>query len=137
MANRWFNQFKGSLERGVVILDGYVQIQASDAGVVAETIAGASVARTGTGLYTITLEDSYNRLLSISLTDVAQGTNANHDWKVKQVLNTAGADAGATLLNVKSIVIASCASTGVPTDPVVDCGLTVHMVFRNSTVGTA
>jgi hypothetical protein len=133
MANRWFNQFKGSLEKGLVMLDGYVSI-AADASVVSETILGASVARTTTGTYTITLEDEYPKVLHVGLTPSSQGTNANQVWKLNQCLDKNGADCGASLVNVKSIVVCSCASTGVPTDVSVICGFTVNIVLKNSTV---
>lgn len=134
MANRWFNQFKGSLEKGVVQLDGYVNITAADASVLADTIMGASVARTATGTYTITLEDQFPKLLAIALCPVSSGTNANQVLKVKQVLDGNGADATASLTNVKSITVCTCDSSGVPTDVTVDCGFTVHLVLKNSTV---
>lgn len=134
MANRWFNQFKGSLEKGVVQLDGYVQLTASDASVVSETLKGASVARTAAGTYTITLEDQFPKLLAVALCPVSSGTNANQFMKVKQVLDADGNDAGATLADVKSITVCTCASNGVPTDVAVDCGFTVHLVLKNSTV---
>jgi hypothetical protein len=131
MANRWFNQFKGSLERGIVQLDGYVQIH-TDATVLADTILGASVAKTGTGEYTITLEDSYPKLLHVGLTPTSQGTNANQVWKLKQAKDADGVDCGASLLNVKTLIVSSCASNGAPTDVSVACGVTVHLVLKNS-----
>lgn len=134
MANRWFNQFKGSLEKGVVQLDGYVQLTAADASVVSETILGASVARTAAGTYTITLEDQFPKLLAVAVCPVAIGTDVAQFMKVKQVLDVNGADAGATLANVKSVVVCTCNSSGVPTDTVVDCGFTVHLVLKNSVV---
>lgn len=132
MANRWFNQFKGSLERGVVQLDGYVQL-ASDASVTAEGILGASVAKTTTGIYTITLEDPYPALLHVGLTFHCPATNAAGLLKVVQVLNADGADCNGTLTNVKSIKVATCTSaTGAAADVSVACGFTVHLVLKNS-----
>lgn len=133
IANRWFNQFKGSLEKGVVQLDGYVKIH-TDASVLSDTLLGGSVARTGTGTYRITLEDSFPKLLSVQLTPCSQGTNANQVWKVKQCLTSAGVDAGSSLENVKLIDIVSCNSSGVPTDVTVACGVLVHIVLKNSSV---
>ena len=133
MANRWFNQFKGSLEKGVVQLDGYVDL-GSDASVVSETIMGASVAKTSTGVYTITLEDSYPKLLSVSCILFAMGTVAA-DVKVVQCKTAAGVDCGASLANVKSIVVATVdAASGAPADVALKCGFSIHMVLKNSTV---
>jgi len=134
MANRWFNQFKGSLEKGIVQIDGYVQLTAADATVVAETVMGASVARTAAGVYTITLEDSYPKLLAVAVSKVATGTDVAQFCKVKAVQTSAGVDCGASLVNVNKILVATCNSSGVPTDSVVDCGFTVHLVLKNSTV---
>jgi len=134
MANRWFNQFKGSLEKGVVQLDGYVNL-GSDASVTSETIMGASVAVTTTGVYTITLEDSYPKLLSVSLTPFSIGTNAAGLMKVVDVLDADGNSVAATLVNVKKIKVATCtSSTGAPADVSVKCGFSVHIVLKNSTV---
>ncbi len=134
MANRWFNQFKGSLEKGVVQLDGYIQL-AADATVTSETIMGASVAKTTTGIYTITLEDSYPKLLHVGLTFHCPATNAAGLLKVVQVLDVDGADCNGDLTNVKSIKVATCtSSTGAAADVSVACGMTVHIVLKNSTV---
>ncbi len=134
MANRWFNQFKGSLEKGIVQLDGYIQL-AADATVTAETIMGASVAKTTTGIYTITLEDVYPKLLHVGLTFHCPATNAAGLVKVVQVLDSSGADCNGNLVNVKSIKVATCTSaTGAAADVSVACGLTVHLVLKNSVV---
>jgi len=134
MANRWFNQFKGSLEKGVVQLDGYVNL-AADASVTSETILGASVAKTTTGIYTITLEDSYPKLLSCTVTHFSIGTNAAGLMKVVDVLDKDGNSVAATLANVKKIKVATCtSSTGAPADVSVKCGFSVHIVLKNSTV---
>ena len=134
MANRWFNQFKGSLEKGVVQLDGYVSIHADTGAVTSETLMGASVARTAAGTYTITLEDQYPKLLAVAVCPVAIGTFVAQFMKVKQVLDADDVDCGASLANVKKIVVCTCNSSGVPTDAVVEAGFTVHLVLKNSTV---
>ena len=133
MANRWFNQFKGSLERGVVSLDGYINL-ADDASVTSENILGASVAKATTGIYTITLEDSYPKLLSCSVTLWSLGTAAIA-VKVLDAFDAAGTTVGSGMANVKSIKIATVTpATGAAVDTTVDVGISVHMVFKNSTV---
>lgn len=134
MANRFFQQFKGSLEKGVVQLDGYINLD-SDASVVSETIMGASVAKTTTGVYTITLEDSYPKLLHVGLTAFSIGTNAAGLLKVVDVLDSSGNSVAATLVNVKKIKVATCTSaTGAPADVSVKCGMSVHIVLKNTSV---
>jgi len=134
MANRWFNQFKGSLEKGVVQLDGYVNLE-DDASIVSQTILGASAAVSTTGVYEITLEDSYPKLLHVGLTSFSIGTNAAGLMKVVDVLDKDGNSVAATLANVKSIKVATCtSSTGAPADVSVKCGFSVHIVLKNSSV---
>lgn len=67
MANRYFKQFPLVKNRRTVLLAGKVSLSAA-AAVTANTLDYASVAKTGAGEYTITLEDSYVRTKSIQLT---------------------------------------------------------------------
>lgn len=60
MANRNFQPVQ-VLNRGVKVIAGTIQINAS-AAVAGSVGNGFSVAKTGTGLYTITLEDAYMAL---------------------------------------------------------------------------
>jgi hypothetical protein len=63
MANRTFQQFQGTLDKGIV----HVQGSFAPAGTGAPTAvrgAGFSVARTSAGLFTITLQDKYVSLIS-------------------------------------------------------------------------
>jgi hypothetical protein len=64
MANRTFYPVQ-ALDREVKWLFGEVTIGAAGA-VTSETSHGFSTARTGTGLYTITLQDAYPELLASS-----------------------------------------------------------------------
>jgi hypothetical protein len=63
MANRLFQQFSGTLDKGVVYVQGSF---APDTANAPTTVRGSgfSVARTSTGLFTITLQDKYVSLLS-------------------------------------------------------------------------
>jgi hypothetical protein len=63
MANRQFQQFQGTLDKGVV----HVQGSFAPAGTGAPTDVkgkGFSVARTSAGLFTITLQDAYQHLIA-------------------------------------------------------------------------
>lgn len=72
MANRTFNQFQGSLEKGVVQLYAEISFNgASSPTLVVSTVNGGckglvSMTRTGTGTYELLLQDSYVRLLGFS-----------------------------------------------------------------------
>ncbi len=133
MANRWFNQFKGSLDKGVVMMDGYVSID-DDASVVSQSLLGATVTRTGTGTYLVQFEDNYPKGLSCSVELHSIGTAALA-CKVKQWLTEAGVDAGADLANVKAVVIQTVTpATGAPVDAVVKCGISLNIVLKNSGV---
>lgn len=63
MANRNFNRFQ-ALEKEVKALYADISIGAAGAPTLVEGLGIASVALAGTGLYTITLQDKYNRLMS-------------------------------------------------------------------------
>lgn len=140
MANRWQNQFKASPEKGVTLYDGYISLSAAGAVVASNfAIKGTTVAKTGTGLYTITLKDRYPSLLAVHVTGVSSVTNANGNWKVQSVLTPAGVAAPAIvgacgLGRVGSIVIASTTSAGVAADVAVVCGVFVSLVLKNTTV---
>lgn len=66
MANRYFKQFPLVKSARTVILAGKVSVSAA-AAVTANSIDFASVAKTGVGEYTITLEDKYVETKSIQL----------------------------------------------------------------------
>lgn len=67
MASRMFQQFQGTLEKGVVKL--FATITTSTSGTIASTSAlGLTVAKVGSeaGRYRLTLDDKYTRLLNVS-----------------------------------------------------------------------
>ncbi len=66
MADRWFNQFRFSLEKKVVDIFAKVDLSASATPVLitAQSKGVASIGYTATGTYTFTLVDKYNRLLN-------------------------------------------------------------------------
>lgn len=131
MANRWFNQFKGSLDKGVVLMDGYCGI-ALDASVATTDISGATVTKIATGTYKVALQDNYPKGLSAEVSLHSIGT-AVLAVKVKQWLTEAGVDAGATRANVKSVVFCTVTpSTGAPVDTTVGCGVSISLVLKNS-----
>lgn len=67
MSNRMFYPFRGSLNREVVALYGEVTTTTGGA-IGSQVCKGFSVARTGTGVYTITLQDTYAGVLDAHVT---------------------------------------------------------------------
>lgn len=67
MANRWFNQFRLSLEKQVVDLWADVTFGSSGTPtlVTANSKGIASISHSSTGLYVVTLQNSYVRLLMV------------------------------------------------------------------------
>lgn len=76
MANRWFNQFQGTLEKGVVTLFLDVAIGATGAPTLSRGKGVASIARSGAGTYLVTLQDKYVRLLSFGHARLVDGDPA-------------------------------------------------------------
>lgn len=78
MANRFFNQFRFSMEKNVVDLYLKVNIGASGAPTIARGKGIASITRTSAGLYVITLQDKYHALLNVqSAVKLASGLPAS------------------------------------------------------------
>lgn len=67
MADRYFNQFLLTPTKRQVMLTGVISLS-SAAAVTGETLPFATVAKTGTGTYTITLNDTYQQMRSCQLT---------------------------------------------------------------------
>lgn len=119
---RRFQQFLFSLVRKLTCLSGQISI-ASDATVSSNTIQGAaSVARTGTGEYTITLSDGYVALLACNLT--AQAATAVD--LVPQIKSN-------DVVSAKTVVFRMLAGA-TATDPSAACVVHVRLLMRDSSV---
>lgn len=68
MANRTFNQFQGTLEKGVVTLFAEIEFAAGGIPTLLRGKGIADVVRVGTGDFQINLQDTYQRVLGISAT---------------------------------------------------------------------
>lgn len=112
---------KGSLDRGLVMMAGKVEI-AADASVSSDSIIGASVAKTATGVYTITLEDKYTALMS-----------ANVTFKAATAVNLVPQVVSDDVVSAKTVVVRLHAS-GTATDPSAVCTLNVCLILKNSSV---
>lgn len=121
MANRHFNAPVQSLWHKPILVAGSISL-AADASVISSTIKGASVAKTGTGAYTITLEDKFSALISIS---VQAGSSAAAIW----------GDVGAVDVNsAQTIVVITSNASGAPTDVGATITLYVTAMLSNSSV---
>lgn len=68
MANRYFKQFRQSLETAIVDLFARLDIGAAGAVEATSKQVGLSVARTGAGTYLVTLEDYFYELKTCNVT---------------------------------------------------------------------
>lgn len=119
MANRYFTQFMYSFYKKPVVLGGKISLSAVGA-VTASDVKGFSVAKTGTGLYTITLEDQYSKLVSI---------NANvADSAEDLAINFASVNLTAKTIVIQTKVAGTIADIGDA------CDLYLNLVLSNSSV---
>lgn len=127
MANRDWRPHAGTLDVGVVTLAGSFAPNGSSAVSSASNLGhGWSVVRTSTGLFTITLEDSYVSLLSLT----ASLQLATADDKMVQVGSCDVSSAKTVQIRVWDISSAAVA------DVAADANNRIHFVLhlKNSTV---
>jgi len=124
MANRWFNQFRFSLEKKVVDLFAKVAVGSSGAATVTRAQGVASVVRNSAGNYTVTLQDKYNALLNSSITLITPtgAPAAPQAWVVSE--DVAGA---------KTIIV-QFAAAGVATDPASGESFMVKLSLSNTSL---
>lgn len=121
MANRHFNAPVQSLWHKPILVAGAISINSS-AAVTGSTIKGASVAKTGTGAYTITLEDKFSKLISIS---VQAAGSAAAIWGDVGAVDVTGA---------RTIQVITSNASGAPTDVGAAVTLYVTAMLSNSSV---
>jgi hypothetical protein len=119
MANRNFYPFGGSLDPEVVMLDGYVRVSTSGT-IVSQTLTGATVAAGTTGVYTITLDDTYNSLLSCVVTPVCASATDIKAQVVSAFPDTTG------IITIRFVAVGTAAN--LPTNG----GFFVHLALKNS-----
>ena len=115
MANRTFNNVQ-ALDREVKFIIGQVLLSAA-AAVSSIVGKGFSAAKTGTGLYTITLQDKYPSLLSAQFAVAEAGNSAVIAKLVSETVVTDGK------VNIKTCP----ANTGTPAD--VAAAVSVHFIL--------
>lgn len=126
MANRYFNQFQYSLEKGVVHLYAKVAIGSTGAPTLstANSKGIASITRNTTGDYTITLQDTYKKLLSFQL--VFLDASGLPDAPLY------GLD-DSTDVTTKTVRFVTCSATGTAADPASGETMFVKIELSNST----
>jgi len=125
MANRNFKPGAMAIEMGLICLYGRLTSGASGA-ITAQDSRGFSVVNGATGIYTITLEDSYNALRMVSAAVIDSGIGAT-EGKNFQV--TADDVENGTL---ELTFLAG--STGVAADPGSGAVVLIEITLKNSTV---
>jgi hypothetical protein len=122
MANRNFNR-KQALEKEIKELYADVSIGASGAPTLVRGLGVASIARNSQGLYTITLQDKYNRLMHAHVA----------------ILSASAQDLDAQLQsedvdNAKTIVVRTQDSAAAVQDPSSGSRLLIRIEVKNSSV---
>lgn len=125
MANRLMQQFSSSLDHGVVTLHGYVAVGAAGAVSAYKGLGVASVVKTATGVYTVTLSDAFPAMLGASAMVVYDGTSAIGAVHMKQ---DPAVDPGPA----KSVVLNTLDFAGADVDPDDGARIYFQIVMRNS-----
>lgn len=127
MANRYFNQFRLSLEKKLV--DLYARVTFGSSGAPTLDVANSkgikSISRTGAGAYTIVLQDSYARLMGVNKINVSASAPASPSMYI--VTETVS-----TLSNPAVNVVMNAAGTA--TDPASGEEVRLHFTLKNSSV---
>ena len=123
MANRAFNRYQ-SLEKEVKSLYLDVAIGASGAPTLSRGLGVASITRSSTGLYVITLQDAYNRLLNARVTILNASAQDAHPQLVSESV------ASAKTISFRTIT----GSTGAVVDPANGARLLISLELKNSSI---
>jgi hypothetical protein len=128
MANRWMNQFFHSLERKKVILWANAAIGAAGA-VTMDAVKSkgiASIVKSATGTYTITLQDGYSDLFHIDAKIVlAAGAPAVLSGSIVRSFD---------VVSAKTIVIAFLDDAGADVNPDSGSTLLIEIKLKNTGV---
>ncbi|MBV6514142.1 MAG: hypothetical protein FMNOHCHN_03732 [Ignavibacteriaceae bacterium] len=123
MANRNYNRYQ-ALEKEVKALYADVDIGAAGAPTIVKALGITSIARDSDGVYTITLDDKYTRLLHV---DVKQLVSAAEDLTFQLVSEDVAGS--------KEISLRCLAAAAVETDPSNGSKLLIKIELKNSSVG--
>ncbi len=129
MASRLFKQPLGSLEVDTVELFATWTVGAAGA-VDTSSAKGLTVTNTGTGEYTLTLQDAYNRLLDCSATLL--DATASNPATVGVAFQCKSEDVSSSTPDL--VIRASTLDDGAAADPREGARVLVRLVLRNSSV---
>lgn len=121
MANRNFNRLQ-ALEKEIKHLHVKVSIGASGAPTLSRKLGVTSIARNSAGLYTLTLDDKYNDLISL---DIQQLVASAEDLKFQLVAQDVSS---AKTIQFRCIAIAT------ETDPSSGSVLYINIALKNSSI---
>lgn len=121
MANRMYNRAQ-NLEKEVKSLFVDIAIGATGAPTLTRGRGVASVSRTSAGLYLITLEDKYNRLMHV---DVKQIVSTAQDLTIQLKSEDVS--------NAKTIEV-QCLAAAIATDPSSGSRLLVRIDLKNTSI---
>lgn len=124
MANRQFVQSFFSFFRAPVMIAGHIDLASNAAVSTTTKIKGASVEKTSTGVYTITLEDKYSSLISANVTPMLSATAAI----AVEIVSADVTSAKTIVLRTKSTATNNAADVGAATV------LYVNLVLGNSSL---
>lgn len=128
--NRSFNQFQYSLEKQVVSLFGTVTIGSTGAVGAVTGLGISGVTRTGTGAYTITLTEGFNKLLGFNWIFGGGTASGIGSVELAQSLANQGTD-----IKAGTVDIVCYSATTTAADPASGCVLQFEIIARNSSVG--
>ena len=121
MANRIFSKVQ-ALKKEMKIINGSFSIAASGGAATKETGTGWSVAKTTTGVYTITLQDSFPGLVSASVNVLAAtAVDIVAQWKSIDVTT-----AKTAVINLNAVAT--------PVEPAAACTVHFALFVTNSSV---
>lgn len=120
MADRIFGPIQ-ALDKEVKVLSGILSI-AADASVSSQTFLGGTWTKTGTGEYTLTLQDVYPELLACLVSvEAATAVDLVAQLKSQTVSST-------------KLVVVNLNAGATPTNPSAVCKLHCALVLKNSTI---
>lgn len=128
MANRnWASDLR-TLERGLIQLNGWVEL-ADDASVASTRLHGMSISKTGTGAYTLVPADGFVGFVSGGLSRAWNGSTGN-------ILNVVfnGLPSAQDANPVPSLVINTMSAVATAADTTSTMGFYVDLLLKNSAV---
>lgn len=132
MANRITSQFMASLEKSVVKLYATLTIGAS--GAVASFQGGgieSIVKESGAGLYTVTTEDKWSRILSVQIQHVGQSASLVKSWSIDSAI----ASLQSGYASSREIVMQGYNATGTEVNPASGEAFIMEITMRHSSYG--